>query len=418
MTAPRRRAIMLLALLLMLPPAAVAEKRQYPGDITARCQIRVPAHKEARKKLFDRRYVSYWSVNSARSQEISIHLPKDESSCGVYLCFAREPVRIALYQGSDSAPRLELSADGIPHKYIPVSEAGDIRLVITGDAKGFALSELFVVTGKEPPEWVQRWQPPLDQADLLVLVAHPDDELLWMGGALPYYALEKGMDVAVAYMTGGNYLRRAEALNGLWTAGIRHYPYMAGFKDRNSSGPKAAMALWGGEEKVVGLVTELVRKLKPSVMLSHDLNGEYGHAAHKATARAAILAAQNGGSPDFYPDSAKEHGLWQPLKLYLHLYPEETIRMDWQLPLPSLGGRSPIQVAEEAFQMHASQKGNWQIATDGPLSASEFGLYQSLVGEDKAKDDFFENIPDRDSYSPNKNSHLPDKNSHFSDGMP
>ena len=261
---------------------------------------------------------------------------------------------------------------------------------------GFALSELFVTAGAEPPPWVQRWAPPLERADLLVLVAHPDDELLWMGGALPYYAAGRGMDVAVAYMTGSNYLRRSEGLNGLWAADIRHYPHVAGFKDRRAEGARGTMALWGGEEKAVGYVTALIRRLRPRVMLSHDLNGEYGHPAHKATAQAAVTAAENAHRSDFHPDSAGAYGLWRPLKLYLHLYPEDRILMDWETPLASLGGRSPLDVAADAFRMHASQKNNWRIEATGPLSASDFGLFQSLVGEDRHQDDFFENVPGYD----------------------
>ena len=41
-------------------------------------------------------------------------------------------------------------------------------------------------------------------------MAHPDDELLWFGGALPTYAGERGMAVQVMYMACNSYLRRLE----------------------------------------------------------------------------------------------------------------------------------------------------------------------------------------------------------------
>ena len=46
----------------------------------------------------------------------------------------------------------------------------------------------------------REWQPSCEKADLLLIVAHPDDELLWFGGALPTYAGERGMAVQVMYM--------------------------------------------------------------------------------------------------------------------------------------------------------------------------------------------------------------------------
>ena len=135
---------------------------------------------------------------------------------------------------------------GFAHRYIPFEGKESLRLVLKGQKdRGFALSEFFVLAGAEPPSWVQRWEPQLERADLLVLVAHPDDELIWMGGALPYYTKERKLDVAVAYLTCSNPLRRSELLNGLWTAGIRHYPYIGEFRDRRLSRIKDIYQMWG-----------------------------------------------------------------------------------------------------------------------------------------------------------------------------
>ena len=72
----------------------------------------------------------------------------------------------------------------------------------------------------------------MEKADLLFLIAHPDDELLFTGGAIPTYAVEKGKQVAVAYLTPSNTTRRSEALNGLWAMGVRNYPIFGEFSDR------------------------------------------------------------------------------------------------------------------------------------------------------------------------------------------
>ena len=52
---------------------------------------------------------------------------------------------------------------------------------------------------------------------------------------------------------------------------------------------KASYQKWGGKEKVEEYVVSLYRKLRPQVVLSHDLRGEYGHPAHIMTARAAKI---------------------------------------------------------------------------------------------------------------------------------
>ena len=66
---------------------------------------------------------------------------------------------------------------------------------------------------------VQQWQAPLEKADLLALAAHPDDEILFLGGTIPYYAGEMGKAVQVAYLVPTMPYRRLELLDGLWLCG-------------------------------------------------------------------------------------------------------------------------------------------------------------------------------------------------------
>ena len=239
---------------------------------------------------------------------------------------------------------------------------------------------------------MQRWEPQLERADLLVLVAHPDDELLWMGGAIPYYTIEREMDVAVAYMTCASALRRSEMLNGLWTAGIRHYPYIGGFKDKRMPDMNASYRLWGGKEKVEEYVVSLYRRLRPQVVLSHDLRGEYGHPAHIMTARAAKAALDSAADSGRFAQGASQYGAWDVPKLYLHLYTENTIYMDWQRPLASLDGATSLDASRAAFDRHRSQRAKFSVEVEGRHSAARFGLVRSLVGDDEYKNDFFENI--------------------------
>lgn len=140
-------------------------------------------------------------------------------------------------------------------------------------------------------------------------------------------------------------------------------------------------------------MTALVRRLKPEVLLSHDLKGEYGHPAHIVTAYAALEAAQKAADPDYHPSSAEAYGVWELPKLYLHLYPERELTMDWSVKSDALGGRSPIEVTQEAFEHHRSQKQTWAVEIGGKYCNARFGLAHSRVGDDVQKNDFFEHIP-------------------------
>jgi len=140
-------------------------------------------------------------------------------------------------------------------------------------------------------------------------------------------------------------------------------------------------------------VTEWIRRFKPSVLLTHDINGEYGHGAHRVCADAVMHCLSLAANEKKFPGSAKEYGVWDVPKCYIHLYPENVLDMDWRQPLNAFGGKTSFEVAEEGFAKHISQQvTRYKVEDSGPWDCSLFGLYRSLVGEDLAKDDFFEHI--------------------------
>ena len=80
-------------------------------------------------------------------------------------------------------------------------------------------------------------------------------------------------------------------------------------------------------------------------------------------------------------------------KLYLHLYGENQLHMDWRTPLESLGGLSPLEVARRGYAMHKSQQKYYQVEDGGKYDNALFGLYSTTVGPDTpGRNDFFENV--------------------------
>ena len=162
-----------------------------------------------------------------------------------------------------------------------------------------------------------------------------------------------------------------------------------------------------GKEIVQGWLTGVLRRVKPEVLVTQDINGEYGHGQHRMVADAAQACYDLAADPQAYPESAEAYGTWQVQKLYVHLYgeEEEQTRFDWTVPLESLGGKTGLEAAAEAYALHVTQKGaevqinkKWR-----PLSVEEtgsvwsntaFGLYASQVGPDESHTDFLEHIPE------------------------
>ncbi len=200
--------------------------------------------------------------------------------------------------------------------------------------------------------------------------------------------------MVAAVLTWSTRTRRSELLNSLWTCGLRNYPVLGPFEDQHSLKLATAYSQHG-KTKVNAFVTELYRKYRPDVVVTHDKNGEYGHGMHRMCADAALHCLSYAADPGKYQRSAEAWGVWQVRKLYLHLHPEHPIVMDWDLPLPSFGGRTGYEVALEGYEKHLSQHRYEQFAVeprDSAYSSYRFGLAWSLVGPDERRDDFFENI--------------------------
>ena len=275
------------------------------------------------------------------------------------------------------------------HWHVLPEPATEIRILSTGKER-LRIAEIRVFGPGEPPAEVQRWET-LEKCDLMLLTAHPDDEILWFAGLMPTYGGDRGyrLQVAVMVPTGGQ--RKLELLGAVWHCGVRYYPEMLGFIDKNGQTPEKQYQLWRGKNRVIKRVTEVIRKHQPEVIVTHGEKGEYGHGAHKTAADAAKNAVRLTGKAKNYPDSAKEYGTWEVKKLYLHEYEKNPISCDWDEPLAAFGGKTGFEVAEEAFMFHGSQvRRDWTFEAHGTHDSSLFGLYYTTVGNDSGIGDLME----------------------------
>ena len=145
-------------------------------------------------------------------------------------------------------------------------------------------------------------------------------------------------------------------------------------------------------ESVYRFVTEVYRACRPDVVVTQDVNGEYGHGAHRAAADAAQAAVALAADASYQKKMAHSEP-WQIKKLYIHLYEQNPVKMDWRKPLAAFEGQTAFDVACRAFACHVSQqKTDYHVEDFGPYDNSRFGLAFSAVGEDTRKDDFFEHV--------------------------
>jgi LmbE family N-acetylglucosaminyl deacetylase len=153
------------------------------------------------------------------------------------------------------------------------------------------------------------------KADILLVVAHPDDE----GAATPYLAraLDEGKRVAVVFGTHGSSganeagaeqaaalgeVREIEARNALTTLGITNVWFLGG-KDTASQNVLQSLANWGHGSSLEQLI-RFVRLTRPEVILTF-LPGTFigeDHGDHQASGLLATEAFDLAGDPTAFPE--------------------------------------------------------------------------------------------------------------------
>lgn len=390
----------LIALLTLLALSLSVAFAAEANDITEDCKFKVCSSGRKYTLMTDKKYTSYWESNKIQTPWIAITAPEGKPIAGLYVCFGNMPESWEI-QTSDDGKDWFTAVPGdtrFLHAYVALPQpAQHVRLAVTSEKKtALRINDLFVLSEGDLPDWVQVWQPTEEKADILFLSTHPDDELIFFGGAIPTYAVEQQRKVVVAYFTRSNTTRSSELLNGLWHMGVRTYPVIGNFKDSYAKNLKAAYKTAGGKGKVNEWIVGLYRQYKPEVVVTQDTNGEYGHKQHMMIADAAQNCIALAANEDEFTASTIAYGTWQVKKLYLHLYPENQITFDWTVPLKSMNGATGIELAEEAYTLHKTQASSGMSVTETGTKYDNrvFGLAFTTVGEDVRKDDFLENIYD------------------------
>lgn len=361
-------------------------------DITLDCTLNGYTFAQHQDPMRDHNYGSFWT---SYMQE-GVHCLKVASSEGVGGVLVRwrtpAPLAVQVLQEGEWITVAQSEQD-YAALYLEIPGLTEFRLVNRDNPrKKLEISEITLLSEGKVPGNIQVWQEPTKQVDLMLLSAHPDDEVLWFGGLLPYYAIEREKECLVVCFAYNAYNRRLELLDSLWTCGVRDYPVFAGYIDYYTSSLLAMYQYWDRSGLYMD-VAQLYREYKPQVVVAHDLQGEYGHGAHRAVSDAAQKAVALAADPGQHVASVQLFGTWEVPKVYIHLWEENALTMDWQTPLASMGGKSPQEIAREAYKCHASQqRKQWAVEDGGKYDNSRFGLFFTNVGLDVEKNDLFEHI--------------------------
>jgi LmbE family N-acetylglucosaminyl deacetylase len=176
---------------------------------------------------------------------------------------------------------------------------------------------------------------------LLAVLAHPDDESFGPGGTFARYAAE-GVDVHIAIATDGaagsvaagyeeaheklaevraQELQEAVGILGatLHTLGYRDSGYIG---DPANEHPDAFVQ--ADEAEAIGRVVQLIREIRPQIVITHDETGGYFHPDHIQCWRITVPAFHAAGDPEKYPEIGPAP--YQPERLYFSAFPNTWVK--------------------------------------------------------------------------------------------
>jgi len=189
---------------------------------------------------------------------------------------------------------------------------------------------------------------------MLLVHAHPDDESIATGATMAYYVAsgaavtlltctlgEEGeilvpelaqLAAGEANQLGG--LRISELADAMRALGVADHRYLGGpgrFRDSGMMGTPSndhPRAFWRAAsdpavfDAAVSVAVEVIREVRPQVMITYDDNGDYGHPDHIMAHRVATAAAQAAADPA-YGDGQP----WQVSKFYWTAVPKSLLRL-------------------------------------------------------------------------------------------
>ncbi len=189
----------------------------------------------------------------------------------------------------------------------------------------------------------------LSHLTVLAAFAHPDDEGFSGGGTLAML-VARGAKVTLVCATNGDVgeisdpslatpetlaqvrqdeLRRAMQVTGVPDVRFLNYRDSGMVGTEDNSHPNSLNQ--ADPDRVVGQLVEVVRKVQPDLIITHDPSGGYGHPDHKAICRHMTSAfAQSGDAAAFPEQLLPGRKPWAPKLLYYICFPQSSFRRMWQ----------------------------------------------------------------------------------------
>ncbi len=398
MTKQLLRTILIVAItfltLLILPFHTATAAEDQAENLSAKCKYSgdFSLHDE---RLRDSDFDTVQRV--AKGKTLSISWDDSVPVAFVYLSFYSAPVAYTVMQYDGSGAKLSEEPGILLYNNLIGVLPETRKVSVRADEDNCSFCSLYALGNGSISDY-HPFAPTIEKADYMTFAMHPDDDVLFLGAIYPIYEADRGLSGISMIMSTKlpekfQRERRQEDLNGAWILGLKTQPVFGGFPDIPQNYYDKFHHTFTKDDVMRYAVT-MIRTYRPEVVMTQDLNGEYGHWQHKVLAEGVLAAVPLAADPDYQPKGYPKTEPWEVKKLYIHLYSQNKLTLDVDRPIAALGGKSAFETASQAFLMHPTQtrKDNHHVSKT-EYSLAEFGLAYTTVGEDTAgMNDMFEHI--------------------------
>ena len=160
----------LAALLMVSAPAAADTAR----EITAECTFAPASKKKEFSKATDGSYRTYWNSNAGKGAMITVTVPEGEEASGAWFQWYEHPhaAAVQVLQDGEWTDVAVTAGEFLSECLILPKGIAQCRIANPKTAKKntpIPISEIHVYSRGELPENVQRWEPPCEKAELMLL---------------------------------------------------------------------------------------------------------------------------------------------------------------------------------------------------------------------------------------------------------
>ena len=384
----KRLLLFVMALAMLLPAISFAE------DAPSRAEGALPCEYTAPEEVMP--YISHFydgdpftTVTIKVSESVTMTLPSGAQTLFFSFYKADERYAITFFDAEGKRLNAARNITSIGYLGIPV-EPNAVTVTIVPESRTLTLGEWYAV--KDDCEFP--FPDTGEQADVLVYLNAPGDELTKLGGVLPLLCGEHGLSAQVIYTTAADGYKSTQCIDVLRQMGIKRTPIFGKAEPRFIAYDNAAFAvLRTDREQLTKTLVNQIRSYRPQIVITLDPESDTDHYMEGFIARQVINAVTLAEDENKF---RKDTEPFTVSKLYtLSAYGETVI--SGEQPLYAYDEISAAALAETLYKTYLEERVYRRKMPD----AVRFKLEKSAVGEDSGADllenlatDSFENYRD------------------------